>query len=122
MAITVEGRRTEFATVLQVVGRLDGGTAGEFEQICRRWIAPGDRNMVLDFSGVEYISSAGLSTVLAAGKAMDAQRGRLLLCGLAPRMRQVFLFSGFDALFPLFDTFEEAIADCKRNRSEPDFL
>jgi len=114
MAIMVEGSRTEYATILRVKGRVDGGTAPELERVCHQWIAPGDKNMILDFSGLEYISSAGLSSVLGAGKALDAQGGRLLLCGLAGRLKQVFHFSGFDALFPIFESSEAALTDCRQ--------
>ena len=114
MPITVEGSRTDCATTLLVRGRVDGGSAPELEQVCRQWIAPGDVNLILDLSGVEYMSSAGLSAVLSAGKAMDAQGGHLLLCGLAARLKQVFLFSGFDALFPIFDSRDDALAHCAK--------
>jgi anti-anti-sigma factor len=116
MAITVEGARTSVAVVLSVTGRVDGETAPELERVCHQWIAPGDQNMILDFSGLQYISSAGLSSVLSAGKQIDRHGGRLLICGLPGRIKQVFAFSGFDSLFPLFDTREAALADCAQTR------
>jgi anti-anti-sigma factor len=91
---------------------VDGDTAVELERACHQWIAPGDRNLILDLSAVPYISSAGLSSVLSAGKQIDRHGGRLVICGLAARLKQIFEFSGFDTLFPLFDTREAAIADC----------
>ena len=112
MAITTEGSRTDFALILRVSGRVDGDTAPELERTCRQWITPRDANLILDLSDVPYISSAGLSSVLSAGKEIDRQGGRLLLCGLAGRIKQVFEFSGFDSLFPMFDTAEAALADC----------
>ena len=72
--------------------------------------------MILDFSGLQYISSAGLSSVLSAGKEIDRHGGRLVICGLAGRLKQVFLFSGLDSLFPLFETREAALADCVEKR------
>jgi anti-anti-sigma factor len=112
MAMNVEASRTDLATIVRVNGRVDGGTAPELERVCHEWISPGDRNMILDFSGLEYISSAGLGSVLSAGKALDAQGGRLVLCGLTGRLKQIFLFSGFDALFPIFESRDAAVADC----------
>jgi len=73
-----------------------------------------DRNLILDFSGVQYISSAGLSSVLGAGKEIDRHGGRLLICGLAARVNQIFAFSGLDTLFPLFETREAALSNCSK--------
>jgi anti-anti-sigma regulatory factor len=39
----------------------------------------------------------------------------LLICGLADRLKQIFVFSGFDTLFPIFDTREAALAHCLEN-------
>ncbi len=112
MALTAEGSRTDRTVMVRVAGRLDGETAGDLDRVCQQWLTPEDRAMVLDFTETSYISSAGLSIVLKAGKGMDRQGGRLLICGLAPKVKQVFVLSGFDSLFPLFDTREGAMAAC----------
>lgn len=118
MAIHVESDLTEAGSILRVSGRVDGETAPEFERICHQAIAPGDRYLVLDFSSLDYISSAGLSSILSAGKVMDARSGRLVLCGLTKRMRQLFRFSGLDALFPIFESCEAALADCRQKTAK----
>ena len=115
MAVTVVGSRTEAAVILEVNGRLDGETAPEFERMCRQWITAGDRHVILDFTELQYISSAGLSSVLGAGKEIDRHGGRLLICGLSARVKQVFAFSGLDTLFPLFETREAALSNCSEN-------
>ncbi|MGD0779085.1 MAG: STAS domain-containing protein, partial [Candidatus Solibacter sp.] len=56
------------AVVLRVAGRLDAITSPEFEKTCLQCINPDNRRIVLDFEGVEYISSAGLRAILLAGK------------------------------------------------------
>jgi len=112
MALATEGSRVNGAVVLRVVGRVDGETAPELDRVCQQWLAPDDSHMILDFTEVAYISSAGLSSVLRAGKEMDRQGGRLLICGLSDRLRQLFAFSGFDTLFPVFETREAAINAC----------
>ena len=112
MALTMEGLRIDVAVVVEVTGRVDGESAPELERMCHQWITPEDRNLILDFSGLQYISSAGLSSVLSAGKAIDRHGGRLLICCLPARIKQIFMFSGFDTLFPFFDTREAALAAC----------
>lgn len=55
----------------------------------------------LDFKALDYISSAGLGTLLAAQKAL-AERGQgLRLVNLNAHVRDVFHFSGFDQIFEI---------------------
>lgn len=112
MAFTLEGSRTGLALVLQVAGKVDGETAPDLERAFQRWIAPADRNLILDLSRLEYISSAGLSTVLGAGKTLDRQGGRMLISGPSERLKRIFVFSGLDSLFPMFATTEAALTSC----------
>jgi anti-anti-sigma factor len=116
MAFTVDGSRTDRAVILTVTGRVDAEAASEFELVCRQWLLPDDRNLILDFSGLQYITSAGLSSILSAGKEVDRRGGRLLICGLSGRIKPVFVFTGFDSLFPLFETRNAALADCAEKK------
>lgn len=113
MPLTMECSRNNVALLIQVAGWVNAETAPELEQVFRQWISPTDKNMILDLTHVEYISSAGLSSVLLAGKEMDKNGGTLRLCGLAGRVLQLFTYSGFNALFPVFVDQQAAIADCR---------
>lgn len=115
--LTVESVQHDFATVFRIVGRVDGENAPELQRSLLETITPGQRHLVLDLSGLTYISSMGLSSILAAGKKLDLQGGILLASGLSANVRQLFQFSGFDALFPIHATVEEALADCKGRSS-----
>lgn len=118
MALTTEAFRTGIALIVRVIGTVDGETAPEFRRVCHQSIAPGDHHLILDMTEMEYISSAGLSSLLSAGKEIDRQGGRLLVCGLASRVKQIFNLSGFDVLYPVFETREAALADCvQKSRS-----
>ena len=108
----MKGSRTDVAVILQLTGRVDGETAAEFERTCRQWITPSDRNLILDFRELQYISSAGLSGILGAGKEIERYGGRLLISGLPEKLKQTFMFCGFDTLFPVFDTTEDALTFC----------
>ncbi|MBB4845910.1 anti-anti-sigma factor [Paucibacter oligotrophus] len=85
-------------------GRIDSASAATFEQaVLELFSAPG-RRAVLDFAGVDYISSAGLRVVLMVAKRAKQGQGQLLLCGLAPHVREVFEISGF---LKIIDTVDE---------------
>lgn len=96
------------AVVVRVNGRIDAATAPEFERACLAGASAG--NLILDLTGVHYISSAGLRGVLSAGKAVNARSGKLHLVGLGGVVRQVFELSGLVGLFPEHPTQEAAIA------------
>lgn len=116
MVFTAHGARTEVAVIVQAAGRVDGETAPEMSRVCHQWITPNDRYLILDLSQVQYISSAGLSSVLGAGKEMSRQGGELLICGLNARLKQVFTFSGFETLFAFFEDRDAALVACSANR------
>ena len=112
MAFTVEGSRTDRAVILVIGGRVDTEAASQLERVWRQWLLPSDRNLILDFTGLQYISSAGLASILVASKEVDQLGGRLLVCGLPARIKSIFVLVGFDSLFPLFEDCTVALADC----------
>ena len=80
------------------VGRLDTLTSPELEKVvleqaeeCR---ADG-RNMVMDLSGVDYISSAGLRVIVQAHREMGGEN-RFVLCGLTKNVRTIINMTGFN--------------------------
>lgn len=101
--------RPEHPLVLAPSRRLDSATAPEFETDLLGRIDGGARAVLIDFSAVEYISSAGLRVILLAGKRLKAVDGRLALCGLSDECREAFRISGFDALFVLHASVDEGL-------------
>lgn len=91
-------------------GRIDTTTSPQFDRHLTSVIDRGDTQLVIDLSGLEYISSTGLSAFIAAAKKVKAAGGRLALAGLNSRIRLVFEMSGFLRLFPVFPNVEAAVA------------
>jgi anti-anti-sigma factor len=98
------------ALVLAPVGRVDSVTSAELERIVTSRIDSGARRLVLDLSGVEYISSAGLRVLLMAAKRLKAPPAALALCGLGPGVRAVLELAGFLPLFTVEAGREQALA------------
>jgi stage II sporulation protein AA (anti-sigma F factor antagonist) len=96
------------ALVVIPAGRIDTTTAPGLERQLDGLLARGERRVVVDFSGVEYISSAGLRVMLLLAKRLKELRGRLALCGLNDAVRQVFQLAGFLQLFTICDSRETA--------------
>ncbi|MBP5664767.1 MAG: STAS domain-containing protein [Clostridia bacterium] len=79
--------------VITAEGKIDTVTAPELEnEICG--VIPGITGLVIDFAGVNYISSAGLRVLLRAQKKM-AERGSMKLTNVSADVMQVFDVTGF---------------------------
>jgi stage II sporulation protein AA (anti-sigma F factor antagonist) len=96
-------------TVIATTGRVDTVTAPRFEAYCVAAIDAGARKLVLDFSQVVYISSAGLSSVLAVAKRAGHVGGTFAISGLSGMVREIFAISGFDTIVPVKADLEEAL-------------
>lgn len=78
---------------VHVSGRLDTMTAPELEKQLKESLQ-GVTELILNFDGLEYISSAGLRVVLGAQKTMNAQ-GKMIVKNLSAEVRDVFDITGF---------------------------
>jgi anti-anti-sigma factor len=107
--MTITPTQVGDAVVLRVAGRLDAMTSAEFEKTCQPYINSESRRMVVDFEGVEYISSAGLRAILLIGKAVKAGGGVLEFSGLRGTVKNTLEMVGFCSLFPIYDSLEAAL-------------
>ncbi len=88
------------AHVIRLSGRWDAFSSPAFEQFCSELIGQDMRNVVLDLSGVDYVSSFGLRGLLNIGKQLAPLGGSIRVSALRPQVRKVFAGSGFNSLFP----------------------
>lgn len=96
-------------TIGKLKGRMDTLTTKNFDQWFSEWMQQGQKELVLDMSGLSYISSSGLRSLLSAAKQIRSSQGTLALFGLTGVVRQVFQLSGFFSIFQVFDSLEDAI-------------
>ena len=69
----------------------------------------GRRKVLLDFSNVEYLSSAALGKLIVMDKKLKAAQGKLLMCALRAEILEVFKITKLDKLFTIFDSREQAL-------------
>ena len=89
--------------------RIDYDSAPRFQEELLAAVGDGSGSLVVDFAMVEAISSVGLRALVVAAKRVKAANGKIAICCLRPVVREVFLISRFDALFPLYGSVDEAI-------------
>ena len=91
--MTIEIKKNNQETIIEIVGRLDTITAPALDKTINEDI--GDtKNLILDVTGMEYISSAGLRVLLAAQKKMQ-QIGTMKLIGVCAEVMDLFEMTGF---------------------------
>lgn len=108
--MNLEQERRDDILILRPRGRLDSSSSPELERLLVEQLDAGSQRLVLDFSDLEYISSAGLRVVLLAGKKLRASKGKMALVSLQPMVHEVFDMSGFLALFVVSPTLDEGLA------------
>ena len=78
---------------IKLTGRLDTTTAPELEAALKESYA-GVEKLVLDFAGLEYLSSAGLRVLLGAQKTMNKQ-GEMVVKNVNETIEEIFEITGF---------------------------
>lgn len=96
--------------VISLEGRLDAATVGQFDTAWASALEGGAGRCVVEMSGLEFISSAGLHSLLVLARRLDADKGTLCCCGLTENVRDVFSIAGFTKVFQIVDTLDEATA------------
>lgn len=96
--------------VLSPVGRVDNDTSPEFQTKLLACVGSTATTVLIDFSGVEYISSAGLRALMMASKQSKATNGRLAAASLTPMVKEIFTISRFSLVVQVFETTAQAIA------------
>ena len=85
--------------VLKLVGRLDTTTAPQLEAELKEILDTADR-LTMDFSKLDYISSAGLRVILATQKVMG-KKGGMKLCHVCAEIMEVFEITGFSEILTI---------------------
>lgn len=92
------------------LGRVDHRSAAELEAALAPWLEAGRvHSLVLDFSGIDYISSVGLRVLMIAAKKMREQKARLAVAGLQSVVAEIFAISRFDHVLEVFPSVRGAL-------------
>lgn len=95
--------------LLEVLGRVDSTNATELGDALDRSVDAGNSNLVLDLSGVEYMSSAGLREMVRVLKRVKRGGGDLRIASPSERVQEVLELAGLDTIFEVYPTQVEAV-------------
>jgi anti-anti-sigma factor len=101
----VQGR----VMVVTARGRLDGNTSQAFGARLEKLTVGSEPRLLVDCTGIDFMSSAGLRVVLALLKRVKAANGRLALCAVQPAVREVLDITGFTSMLEMHPGRTEAM-------------
>ena len=91
--MTIEKNLNGTELTITIVGRLDTTTAPQLEAELKQSVN-GVETLIMDFAGLEYLSSAGLRVILAAQKVMNKQ-GEMIIRNVNETINEIFEVTGF---------------------------
>jgi anti-sigma B factor antagonist len=104
----ISGKESDDVSVLKVSGYLDTTTAGELENALYSLLGKGAYKIVVDLSGVTYISSAGWGIFIGEIKEIRNHGGDLKLAGMVGDVFEVFQLLEFQSILEAYPTTDDA--------------
>jgi anti-sigma B factor antagonist len=105
-------RTVDEAAVVALAGEIDASSAAAAQQQILPLAGPGAR-LVLDMSGVTFMSSAGLRMLLSTYRQISANQGRVVLVGLSEELSDTMAMTGFLVFFTTQATVEAGLQALK---------
>ena len=94
--------------LLHPVGRLDSENSPGFEKAVEDAVNNGDTHIIVNMSGVDYMSSRGLRAFLTGAKCAQGAGGKLVACCSQEAVQKVFDMTGVATILGIFGSVEEA--------------
>jgi len=105
-------RSLDGAACLSVAGDLDLAAVPSFLGYLNR-ASQGGVNLIVDLSGLRYIDSSGINTLLAVEKTFARAGRRIVLAAASPRMLRILKIISLEQILPLYPTVEAALASLR---------
>lgn len=99
--LEVEEKEDGDVLILKLTGRLDAVSSPGTEKRVFDHINEGSHKLVMDFGGVDYLSSAGMRMLLSTTKKLKTLSGKLVVCNVTTNVMDVLKMSGFDHVLEL---------------------
>ncbi len=95
--------------IVSITGSLDALTAPLLTDYLNKEMGEGKNQLVVNLSGLEYTSSAGLRVLLNAVKESRQRGGDLRVASVRPTVNKIFVMSGFTSIMKFFADVDGAV-------------
>jgi len=96
-------------TIVAPEGMIDTDTSRILKEELNGLIDTGRTAVLVDFSGVDFMTSTGLSAMLYAAKRVEEVTGKFAVCSVNKDIHTVFAMTGFDSILDIYPTVDEAL-------------
>jgi anti-sigma B factor antagonist len=96
--MTITKSVNENSTILVLAGRLDTITSRQLSDELSIILQNNSVNLILDFNGIDYISSAGLRVIIDAQKKINSSNGKMEITRLSSTVKSIFDITGFSKI------------------------
>ena len=96
-------------TIIQVEGRIDHKSAKDFELAFAPFLESDQGDLLLDLSGLEFMTSSGLRVLMIAAKTCQKQGREIVVAALQPKIKEIFQISRFDLILKVHESVEVAL-------------
>jgi anti-anti-sigma factor len=97
-------------TIVQFEGKLDTNTAPQAQGALDQLMADDVNKILVDFTNLDYVSSAGLRVLLSTAKTLKRKKGAMGVYGLNETVQEIFDISGFSFILKVYANEAEATA------------
>lgn len=99
--------------VIGIGGRLDATNSEQLQTKLVK-IIENDRELLVDFENLDYISSSGLRVLLFILKKIKAANGSMSLCSLNESIKEIFAISGFSNFFKIYNSQDDGVKNLSK--------
>jgi anti-anti-sigma factor len=97
--------------VLRLNGRLDAATSLILEKKIENFIHEGHKKIFLDFSYIDYLSSAGMRLLLSFSKKLKSQKGKFVIFSINEDVLEIIKLAGFEHVLTIYSNEKEALIE-----------
>lgn len=108
MSLEIVLSKSEETLLILLSGRLDGLTVSEFDQHLAKQIDIPQKSVLIDFSNLHYISSAGLRSLLILAKLLQKKKLAFAIFSLPKQIQEIFEISGFNQIISIYADEQQA--------------
>jgi anti-sigma B factor antagonist len=108
--LRIEMAMRDCGPVVRVTGEVDLRSSPQLRNRLLQIAEAQPKRLILDLSGVSYMDSSGVGTMVEIKRLIERARGQVVLVGLQPRVRSVFEITQLDRFFRIATSVDEADA------------
>lgn len=109
MSVDLKWVRDGDTRIAAALGRIDSGSAEDFQRLVEEGLGPDDHNLIIDLERVSFIGSAGLRVCLVIARRFTGSGRSFGICSLSQFNRDIVAVSGFDRIIDVFESRASAI-------------